>query len=217
MKNNFKKVLLTSCAACVLMTTAAYAQPTLLTDNSSNLYANGLYFGVQIGHTSLHNDNAFTQTASGALADTMLFGISHIGLAGYLGYSFNDYLGVEIDYHHLADMSETGGTMNVNNHTRVQSGDVLVKGSLPVCKYLRPFVKGGASYVYQDILNSQNNGATILYQSKANRIMPVAAAGVDIHFTKSIAIDASWTHWFGNSTIHSIDFPALGISYTVGN
>lgn len=216
MKNNFKTLLLTGCVTCAFLT-AAYAQPTLLNDNSSNLYANGLYFGAQVGYTSLHNDNAFTQTPGGAIADAMLFGIDHIGFAGYLGYSFNDYLGAEIDYHHLANMSETGGLMNVNNHTRVQSGAALIKGSLPLCKYLRPFVKGGASYVRQDILNSQNNGTTILYQSKVNKTMPVVAAGLDIHFTKSLAIDASWTHWFGNHSIHNIDFPAVGVSYTVGN
>lgn len=215
MKMNLKTLLFAGCAACALMNTA-YARPSFLSDNPDGLYASGLYFGAQVGYTSLHNSHAFNQTIGGALADSMLFGISHIGFAGYLGYSFNDYFGVDLDLHRQADMSEEGGFTAAKNHTRVYSVDLFAKGSLALNKFIRPFAKAGAGYVYQDILTSDNNGDTVLFQSKTNKVLPAAAAGVDFHFTKSFAVDLSWTHWFGMGEIHSIDFPALGVSYTFG-
>lgn len=208
----------TLCFICTLAAATAYAQPALLnTINSSSLYAHGFYLGVQAGRTELHNKDAFTQTLGGDLADAMLLGLDRAGAGIYAGYRFNDYFGTELGFHQLASMEETGGVMNVKNHTRVSSGDLFAKGSWPLCKYLSPFVKGGVSYVYQDILSTWYNGATIRYKSKTGRIMPALAAGFDVHFTRSFAIDASWIHWFKNGSIHDIDFPSVGISYTFGD
>lgn len=212
-----KKILSFICALTAIA--QVHAEPTWLHNQiHSNRYAHGLYIGVQLGHTTLHNQYAFTQTVEGALAEALLLGADRLGIGAYLGYRFNDYLGAEINSHILANMEENGGIFNVKNHTRVYSIDLLGKFAWPLCKHFSPFVKGGASYVSQDILSSQKIiSTTILYQSKTCRIMPAVAAGFDVYFTKSLAIDASWTHWFKNGPIHDIDFPAVGISYTFGN
>lgn len=207
-----KKLL---CVPLIFAAGAACAQPALLGNwNDSNLYAHGIYLGAQIGRTDLHNANAFTQTIGGAIADSMLFGIERIGLGAYVGYRYNDYFGAEVNYHQLANMDETGGVNDARNHTRVFSADLLAKGSLPLSKYFSPFAKAGISYVYQDILSTWDAGDTLRYKSKTGRVMPAIAIGADVHFTKSWAIDASWTHWFKNGPIKDIDFPAIGVSYT---
>jgi opacity protein-like surface antigen len=213
MNNKIKNLLLTGCAACTLIASSAYAQPTLLSNNSSDLYAHGVYIGIQGGYTELHNQYAFSQTVAGVIMETLLFGADHFGGGGYLGYRYNDYLGAEIGYIQLANMKETGGLANVNNHTKVKCGNIFVKGSWPLAKWFSPFVKAGAAYVHQDILSTQNGGATILYKSKTSKVMPACAAGLDFHCTKAFAIDLTWTHMFKSGEIHSIDFTSLGLSY----
>jgi opacity protein-like surface antigen len=118
------------------------------------------------------------------------------GLRPFLGYRFNDNFALEAGY----------DSLNRKSDSKMYGVDLLGKAIVPFPHNFSFFIEAGAAYIQQDIKNYR----------KKNNILPAAGIGVGFNFTQHFAADLSWLHMtdaFGK--IHSIDFAAIGLSFTV--
>lgn len=183
--------------------------PVTLFAQSNDSYQSGIYLGGQLGYVKPHNSHAnFTWS-------NMLFPlISETGSRLFIGYTCNDYFALEAGYASLVDGTETGGIANKKQHAYLSGFDFLGKGILPLNRYFSLFLKGGAAYIHQDILDATNGGTTVNYESNTHQWLLVAAPGIDFHLTQSFILEASYTRFFQHHEIHNIDMFSLGLSYT---
>jgi len=186
------------------LTLAAQSKPT-----TDNLYQHGIYIGWQVGHVDLNNPHIpFSWT------DALFPWISKVGSRAFVGYTINDYTAVEIGYDSLAHDDETGGLLQKKNHAYLSGFDVVGKGILPLNTYFSLFIKAGAAYIHQDILESIDNGATILYTSDTHQWLPIVSPGIDLHIMKHLILEGFYTRFFQHHEIHNIDMWGLGLSFT---
>jgi OmpA-OmpF porin, OOP family len=192
---------------------ATQASSNLAVNNQIGYYTHGIYIGGQLGYLDLHNKHANAHDAAALMLPFLEMG-DNMGSRVYAGYRFNDYLAVEGGYNGFANQEETGGASNVKNHTKMRAFDVSAKGIWPLSKIFSLYCKVGYAYVHQDILDSTNGGATVIYKDESNKFLPIIGGGVNVNFTRSFAMDLTWTHMFPIDEIHAIDFGSLGLSYT---
>lgn len=176
---------------------------------AANLYQSGIYLGGQVGYVEPNNSHV-----SMTWSNIMFPLISKTGSRLFVGYTFNDYLAFEAGYESLADGKETGGVLNRKQHAYLSGFDGLAKGILPLNQYFSFFLKGGAAYIHQDILDATNGGDTVDYESNTHQWMVEAAPGIDVHITQHFILEGSYTRFFQRHEIHNIDMYSLGLSYT---
>lgn len=179
----------------------------------SSAYADsltGVYVGGQVGWGDPSYSDHWGSTDEG-------------GVAGrpYVGYQFNQYLGVETGYTFFSDNTyhiDAWG-MTFDKKISTEQWDVLLKAGMPFGNSgFRGDVKVGAADVMPDVRWSGDTGSwndTWRHNKNDDRWDVAAGAGVSYFLNKNVAVDLSYLHAFGSNGNCSpdTDFVAVGVSY----
>lgn len=173
---------------------------------SSSAQDTNWYLGAGYGISSFDSD--VTNLTGGASLDD-----EDSGFKFFAGYQFNDFLGIEIGYADLGETELKGNTgdsfvMDGVTYSFLADGvtvtaDVYVIPifavfSLPLdrvlkndaLKYITPFAKVGAYYWESEAEATANGLSTVKADEDDTDI--AFGAGLNLNFTKNIAIRAEW-------------------------
>jgi OOP family OmpA-OmpF porin len=194
-----KNTLLISLAA---VSTLGLSLPTFAVPDCS-----GVYIGGQAGYAGTNYN----------LSSYLDKHFNEDGYAGrvYLGYQFNQFLGLETGFTLLsdADLPKDFGDI------RTTHWDLLLKAGAPLGDSgFRGDVKAGGAHVMTKFDASHVSESLGLNDVSNWKIKPVAGASISYNFNRNVAVDVSYLHVFGEPKGDSIgaprsDLAMLGLSF----
>jgi OmpA-like transmembrane domain len=172
----------------------------------------GIYVGAQLGWGNVDYKNA------SAFFDTDV--ASEDGLAGrvYLGYQFNQYLGLETGFAAFSTQDIPADLGKI----KTTQWDLLARVGMPFGDSgFRGDVKLGAAYVFADYETSANAVVAGFSDVSSDEIKPIAGASLTYNFCSNVSVDLSYLHGFGHSNSNNFDdhwapntdLVTLGVSY----
>jgi OmpA-OmpF porin, OOP family len=187
----------------------------------------GIYIGGQVGYGKAgygSDIRDFFKSAPNSNTDE-----GGIAGRGYVGYQFNQYIGIETGYTIFSDHtykgydSYNGYGLSVEDKLKTDAWDILGKVGMPFGNSgFSGNVKAGVAYIMaKSELSASSSGTTVSVSDETNAWKPVAGAGVAYNFNKNLAVDVSYLHYFGsnshlfdrNISAPNADFVGVGISY----
>src|SRR3990167_3624373 len=177
----------------------------------------GFYLGGQLGQTNIHNKAKTVEINSGSSSVTPTN--KGIGERIFVGYQFDDYIGIEAGGIHYADSTYKVSNGCSNPRTQQNAIDFLGKFSYPFSSIgVDLFAKAGFAYVNSyntGTLDSGNLSSCGCTNTSKYSARPAAGFGVSYDITQNWVADFSFNRMFSGSTIQTSDFIALGISYHI--
>jgi hypothetical protein len=191
----------------LLIGLAATTSLTLALPNLALADCSGFYLGLQAGYTRADYD-----------LDTFLdkeFTHDEFAGRGYIGFKFNQYLGLETGYVMLAssDLPKDFGDV------KTTIWDFLLKVGVPIGDSgVRVDVKGGYAHVGAQFDANDIAESAGLHDVSEWKFRPVGGATLTYNFNKNLAIDGSYMHVFGDPEGSALgtpntDLALLGISF----
>lgn len=178
--------------------------------------ANGFYLG---GNLIL----AKYDPIDGAAVNSSLFPVVGF-IQPYLGYRFNSYFAIQGAFSYLVNDHNDGGTTTKDflgndekwgpDHYVLYTVELTPKIIYSFSSGFSIYAKAGVAYVHQDVFNQTYESSPPSVNSQANKILPVAGAGINYNFTPHFACEISFTHIQGIQPIGNIQIFGLGINYT---
>ncbi len=183
---------------------------TTLAQPSCTTGCPGVYVGGQLGWANTDYE----------LHDTGVPGFhepSQDGIAGrvYLGYQFNQYLGLETGFAAFSDIDLPFDLGEI----KTTQWDLLVRAGMPFGDSgFRGDIKAGAAYVFAKYDASSSSP---IGDAHSDEVKPVAGASVSYSFCNNVSLDVSYLHTFGHSSdwqnddhnAPTIDLVTFGVSY----
>lgn len=163
----------------------------------------GFVFGLEAGYANTHWSNLDIQGVS----------ISDSGFAGrvFLGYDFNQFIGLETGYIYLPKSTADGFDGSITNY----AFDFLAKLAVPVTSGLSLYAKAGLGYLRSNLSTDFNDGGD---RSTVNAAFGVGA-GYEV--IPNLALNLSWMRYTGNGSLNSSDYQPspdallFGLSYKI--
>lgn len=176
----------------------------------------GFYIGGQIGYAeSYYNDGDFNSTNT-----TTSPSINNTGAGGraYIGYQFNPYIGTELGYSILNNVTvrtlDAGGYSNIQGSIQNKAFDFVLKGTYPLIDSgFNIYVKAGGA------LLSRNTSAILCTASgvcDTTSGLFTYGGGFTYNILPHVPLDFSWTRIQQNTHIPNADLAAVGIGYSFG-
>lgn len=156
-----------------------------------------LYSGAAAGRVD-HKQNR-ADWAQAAASST--YEDTNAGYKVFVGYKFNDYLGVEGGYNYLGKRSATiaRGASTGKANVKTDAWDVFGVGTLPLPNNFSVFAKLGVSSNYSKMDFSSSGGAFLASDSGTNRKTSLAwGLGAGYGLTKNLTVRLEYEA-FGNA------------------
>jgi len=201
-----------SLSAAAIANDGAYGVPS----NPSFSSDSGFVVGIQGGYGDNHWGD---YSPYGSLSSFPGNNISTSGFAarGYVGFDFNQYIGLETGYTYLPTTDVTLFTGVPQFNIKSYAIDLLAKLSVPITNVFGLYAKAGGSYLHSNFSNSL---AAPAGDSSSSNIGPAFGVGAEYEVIPNLAIDLSWMRFSGQSNQSvgesyqpSPDVVLLGISY----
>lgn len=189
------------------LTTISLVSALLLTMTSpmTNASTNGVYAGLGLGASKMEDFN------DAALTDKT-------GMAGrvFLGYRFNDYLGLELDYAKFSNANYFLYDLpDINVNYRLSALSFLGKLHLPLNEQFNVYLGLGAAQMYSNI-DASTNFSTVHYTDSSNATVFTASTGLEYKFTEHVVAQLDYTRYDDNKGDDShLPVPASNL-FTVG-
>ncbi len=208
MQNKFSKA-----AALLAIATLGFSVSSYAETKAPQVSYNGFYIGAQGGYSNVHPDTSDPNNASASSVEGQ-----GVGGTAYAGYEFNKFLALEGGYgiYTRARYNRVGGISGATGRLQEQTGDLVVKGILPIVKGFGVYGKGGVGYVDARGEMSQIGENRNFSIENEHAFTGVFAGGVEYAITPNLNIEASWTHYLKTSNTNAIDLGAVGLDYHFG-
>ena len=202
-----KKSLLALAVVSALATTSAYAG------------TDGFYVGAKAGYNLWSASTAHDQwdPVSQRVTNELETNAFTAGL--FLGYNFNDYLGLEFAYDYLGKMG-INHLADKNNPGVLRSGDLWTNGFELAGRFMLPFTEDFEAYAKAGIFAFDTNSN--LAKSHVG-VVPLFGAGLQYYFTDNIfaRVEYDWYHKLAKTTKNGVNPDAntftLGLGYSFGS
>jgi OOP family OmpA-OmpF porin len=185
-------------------------------------YMPGIYIGIMGGYAmnrwdDLEDVGTFVSTPTiGVDADSGTF-----AWRPFIGYDFNEYFALEAGYTHLHRSDFNVFLNGVSVYAEDVHGyavDVNAKLKIPLDNGFGIFTKVGVVYLHASDAPSVSANPLGINEDDRSQVNVMFGAGVSYCFTPNFIVDASWTHYRGDSEVSNdfipdVDFFALGFSY----
>lgn len=172
--------------------------------------ANGFYLGGELGV-------AGWQPATGSSFSSSITPFT-VFLRPFVGYRFNDYVGLESGFYDLANDDNSAnysGNLGADSY-RLYVIDLAGKFIHSFSNGISVFGKVGLAYTHQSVFNQTFTYSDPSVDSSVNRILPEVGVGLSYNFTQNFATELSYTHLQGVDPIGRIEIIGLGLFYTFG-
>ena len=202
-----KKSLLALAVVSALATTSAYAG------------TDGFYVGAKAGYNLWSASTAHDQwdPVSQRVTNELETNAFTAGL--FLGYNFNDYLGLEFAYDYLGKMG-INHLADQNDPSILRSGDLWTNGFELAGRFMLPFTEDFEAYAKAGIFAFDTNSN--LAKSHVG-VIPLFGAGLQYYFTDNIfaRVEYDWYHKLAKTTKNGVNPDAntftLGLGYSFGS
>lgn len=137
----------------------------------------------------------------------------------FMGYNFNDYLGLEFGYDYLGKLGVNGLPMRSGV---VVDGDMWTQGLELAGRFILPFTDDFEAYAKAGIFAFNTNSN---YAKHHNGVTPLFGAGLQYYFTDNFfaRLEYDWYHKVGNKTTSAVAINpdantfTLGLGYSFGS
>lgn len=200
-----KKSLLALAVVSALATTSAFAG------------TDGFYVGAKGGYNLWSASTEHDQWNPKSQAVTNDLDVNSFTAGVFLGYNFNDYLGLEFAYDYIDDLG-------INNLTKkngkVVSGDLWTNGLELAGRFILPFTDDFEAFAKAGIFAYNTNSNIAKHH---NGVTPLFGAGLQYYFTDNIfaRFEYEWLHKLAKTTVNGVNPDAnlftLGLGYSFGS
>jgi OOP family OmpA-OmpF porin len=200
-----KKSLLALAVVSALATTSAYAG------------TDGFYVGAKAGYNLWSASTEHDQWDPKDQRVTNELDRNAFTAGIFLGYNFNDYLGLEFAYDYL-------GKMGINHLTlrngTVASGDLWTNGFELAGRFMLPFTEDFEAYAKAGVFAFNTNSNIAKHH---NGVVPLFGAGLQYYFTDNLfaRFEYDWFHKLAKTTVNGVNPDAntftLGVGYSFGS
>ena len=131
----------------------------------------------------------------------------NLGVGGFIGYQFDPFISVQLNYNALDSESEdasSGSFLNGPGHYYLSEGDLLAKGSYPLLSRLVLNAYVGFAVVNENTYNELTIGEPPIVNTNITEVMPEIGGGLSFYFTHHFSMDAAVYEIFQVGQIKSI-------------
>lgn len=184
-----------------------YLKPKL-----TQFYRKGFYIGAILGAYG------HELPEGAALTDVIFEPVVPFFPGALAGYQFNKYFAIQGEFLVFDHSSSDGYTLNgkylhAPDHHYLYSGNLLLKGMLPLGKYFSLNGYAGAAVVHEDTFNIIYPGEPPAVNKQVTTLSPDIGVGVEFYFPKYVSIGVSYMYIPAGHGIHSIRYIPLNISF----
>ncbi|MFC0269450.1 outer membrane beta-barrel protein [Kushneria aurantia] len=122
-----------------LFASAVAMAPLAMADTS-----NGIYSGVGVGNTIVHDANVSGFSDNATLTNSRVSDNNDTAQSAFVGYKFNDWFSTEINYADLGEIDYTSDQGSGNYKTKTYSLSAI--GELPLFYGVSGYARVGAAY-----------------------------------------------------------------------